>query len=138
MKQRPLGVTIFGILLIIASVARLLAGVVYWSRQASHLPTEPYTAIDVLSGLISGISGVGLLMVQNWARLIVLVLGGYAQVIGSGFGVVVFFFTDFQQKRLGGSLPTYQLSVVLGQLLAGCVIAWYFRRPSVRPQFQRK
>lgn len=138
MRQRPLGVKIIGTLLILYAVMDLV-GTAGWlanpRRVEERLQTkwdiDPLAfrrelAVSTGKSLVVGVTGIGLLMLQSWARWVFITVLAL-ETLGA-----------MSRILLTGSLTTTAkllwLSLNIGFF---GLLLWYFLRPSVKAQFKR-
>jgi len=140
MKQRPVGVLIYGVLFIVSALTPLCAVLAIGLRAARgwlRTPAEVSLGIGIMvgSGLIGLLLltiGVGLLMVTRWARWLAL-LSAILTVLWVGF-------VDVTRFTAGVKEPVRHFLIINSALMLGwCgLMIWYFLRPSVKAQFQRR
>jgi hypothetical protein len=140
MQQRPISVTIFGILNIgfgLLGLVGMLLSVLVFSR--THVAANPvlkemydnpvYIAWMKISTPLGGIAalvllaaGTGLLLLQNWARIVSIGYGVYAIVGGIVGGIVMLdVFTSIMGHNAGGGSGIMVLFTLLGSMI-GMVI----------------
>ena len=121
-KKKPIGVTVFGIILLLSSVPFLFALLLTGPRAGVFF--IPLIAIP----LICIITGVGLLKLKNWARMMTIFISPILSFI---------FFTvpsEFLHDKLP---PAIAWSIVI--LEAGVIsigIIYYLTRPKVKEMFK--
>jgi hypothetical protein len=130
MQQRPMSVTIFGILNIGFGLLDLLvtlfsifvlprmnmAGNPIMIQMHDNLWTKITTPLDGIAAVALLAAGAGLLMLQGWARTVSIVYGGYAILI-TMIGAVVTLSGDTSGAMKIGSLIGAMVSLVYPILL---------------------
>lgn len=120
MKRPSVGVTVFATLFTLNGVSNLLAVWMRpsWSRSEVVVPA-------VLTAIAYSICGIGLFMVQRWARWLALILASVS---------VVWVIAQFLKEPA----PTQGHFVYCGiGLASGLLAIWYFLRPGVKAQFSK-
>lgn len=146
MKKRPLGVKVFGILLVFWGVDMLLSSVgvvprllrvfsaghpdaarVAWSLFQRFLIVPPMVAVIWL------VVGIGVLMLKRWARLLAPIAPGILPV-----WLLAEYVASVQSPLGPGAVIVLWVGCCLTgfvSLVWGGVSLWYFLRPSVKAQF---
>ena len=132
-RQLARGAKIFGIMSICLGMDAVVKAAIFalltWQRRSDASFSFPgvmklLIALPMMVGalgLINSVSGVGVLLLKNWGRLLTLVSAGLWFLILAG----------------AVATKTLHLTVVILVLLVwyGSML-WYFLRPSVKAQFQ--
>lgn len=138
--SRPTGVTILGILGIIGGAfaillaAFLMLGSAFIARRALGLPGMLIgmggTMLAVLAGGVGAlylVAGIGLLNLQNWARLLAIVLAGIS-LFFSGLAVL-------------GGLSHFFIFLAFRRLFVVAIdvlVIWYLSQPDIKQAFLPK
>ena len=148
MRKRSVGVTIFAVLFIIGAVLTLVS-LVTTPRALQMIVDTPGIAPEAkvqmettlqlfqsrswligLQALASLAAGIGLFLLQGWARWLTLIVAGLSII-----QVVVSLFT---QGGVGtGAAAAVAVVALLGSVGWSGFIIWFFLRSSVREQFQK-
>lgn len=140
MRERPVSVMVFGILNIgfaLLGMVGSLFSVLVLSRVHSHsnpfldqMHNNPlyrtWMSISVpLGGVVSVAllaAGIGLLMLQNWARIVSIVYGIYSIVVGLiGLGVTFSVFMSIFSQSNNPSMKGTMIAVMLGGVFGGAI-----------------
>jgi hypothetical protein len=123
-KKRPVGVVIVGIVLMVLGVLGIVGVPFVWLFAGESQPRH-WVLGATGSILLSLISGIGILMLKNWARLLLLFWTGASLAMSA------------VQLVIGG--PQF-LHPAVTLVWYGFMLwyFWYFLRPSVKAQFQRR
>ena len=145
--KRSAGVTAFGVLFIVFNVLGLLSIFVLavlgpqiasasndpQMQQAMHQALNawrsPLGVLGILASLGGLVSGIGLLALQGWARVVTLVLAGWGcvqAIIGPAL----------QWSRLEPTQAAITVFFILLTLAWNGFTIWFFLRPSVKAQFE--
>ena len=100
MGERPAGVAILAILLIIFSVFEIIGGILFaiimgapqpsiipWLYTSSPILMIPGIIVTIF-GIFYLISGIGMWMLKNWARILAIIFG-FLGIIGGIFIIIV-------------------------------------------------
>lgn len=124
MNKRPLSVTIIGWFLIVTSIFSLFSALMMGSNPQvsamlaeSPLPQSVHEIVGIIGGLISLVSGYGILKGFNWARILYIA----ASVAGLLFSLL--------------TVPMVSI-IVLGVVMLA-VIAFFLFRPAANDWFKR-
>jgi hypothetical protein len=141
--NRPIGVTIISILIIIGGIALLIGGLLFMtfagilssSETPSHSPINiaalislPLSLGMVLIGIIYLIVSYGLLKGKRWAWIITIIV----TIIGLIIQVVSAIITGL----ISSSLETALVTHIVGIIVSGIII-FYLYTPNVRAYFRR-
>ena len=141
--NRPIGVTIIAILIIIGGIALLIGGLLFMtfagilssSETTSHSPINiaalislPLSLGMVIIGIIYLIVSYGLLKGERWAWLITIIV----TIIGLIIQVVSAIITGL----ISSSLETALVTHIVGIIVSGIII-FYLYTPNVRAYFRR-
>ncbi|MBI4004286.1 MAG: hypothetical protein HY353_04620 [Candidatus Omnitrophica bacterium] len=131
MKKSSFGIKLFGGVSIYFGCPSLVAffGGIAWHMSSSRSMTtsDAIVLFKNLVGVLGLISGVGVLSLQNWARLLILVAAGMS-VLLTPIMVWVIYPTLFGESPVTLGLTT---------LVWNGFMIWYFLRPGVKAQFQK-
>jgi hypothetical protein len=118
------GIRIFGILFTGFNILSFLSAIQILGQGGQ----TPYVTIQPIAGLVAGI---GVLMLKHWARRLTVFLAGYSASYGvfSLFKSGVIFPQPYRSSGIG---------VLVVALIWNALILWYFLRPGVKAQFQRR
>jgi len=135
-KKRSRGVIILGVCLLICVIPGLAAafiGAISGSVPGSILLDIAMRIPVILSPIIFLLTGIGVLMLKNWARLLVLFLSPILSYVAIGFGSIL----------VEVFLPTSKLSakvisaiIIPGMIIMFLCILYYLTRPKVKEQFK--
>jgi hypothetical protein len=144
-KKRSVGVTVFGVLFIVFNIVGLISLLVapamlqavvdaggatpelQAQADATREQLESGMGAAVTLGIMGFGAGVGLLLLQRWARALTLSLAG-----------ISILWTIINMFRAGPLPPGQEWVVILGLLPTFAwngVVIWYFLRPNVKAQF---
>ena len=136
MRQRPLGVKIFGVVFLlygfaIIQIFYLLAAMrAGWKAPISETVLRLLMNGEIVLGLAYVVAGVSLLMLKSWARKLVLILTLMSLVYR-----VVFEICTGGRGLLDPSTPSETVTRLVAALGWSGLLLWYFLRPSVKAQF---
>ena len=148
MKKRSVGVTIFAILFIVGALLSLISTVttpkaLHAMLDAPGMTAESKTQMQttlqlfqsrvwlILGQAVAGLAaGVGLLMLQGWARWLTILLAGLNIV-----QVVVSLVT--QGGLGGGAAGAVALVALLFSLAWSGLLIWFFLQSSIKAQFEK-
>ena len=142
-KKRSVGVTIFGILLIIWGICGFTGTILlvqYFQLTGIGVNLiKPYLILGSLFYIPTLISGIGALLLANWARRLIICLNVLL------FGSSVFLIIGWV-RGVVYVVTHSNINFVRGQIVDGMlwflhlgwsiILVWFFMRPSVKEQFQ--
>jgi hypothetical protein len=130
------GVTILGIFLLLCSVPALFAAII-GGISGSQAKTPPQILLDIImrilfisSPAVFIITGMGLLKLKNWARLIVICLSPALSFIAVGISGIF----------LDAIMPPNIVSkaIILGTIIMSVGLIYYLTRSAVKEQFKQR
>ena len=121
MKARG-GVRSFGVLFMLFN-AMSIVGMV--SGSSTDVPN-----LSIPIALVGMVAGIGILMLQSWARWTTILLAGY----NAGMMILPLLKSGELLARPHGSGA---IVLVLALLAWNVLVLWYFLRPGVKAQFQK-
>ncbi len=137
--ERPKGVTVFAIIEILAGLLSLIGGLFVFLGVAAldfiglvntitfDIWTVTVTLLGMTLGLLSLISGIGLLMMKKWSRFLVMTVAIF--VILLGITKAVESFITF------GLAGIFSLVVFFVSLVYNGILLWYFKKEEVHHHF---
>lgn len=129
LRNRSVGLTILGIFFILFGL--LSFGPIFLLPSMSkNLPLLVYVA---LYGLVMFITGIGILRLKSWARIIALVLI-VIKMVQVGAGTIVDINTMIRKSAGFGAVFGGIVVMVVG-ILVSIGLIYYLTRPSVKEQF---
>ncbi len=127
MKQRAIGVTIVGAVLLVAP-----AFLCYEALRAPWQTVQAYVMMGFV-GFFSLLTGIGLLMLRNWAWRLALLEAGLG-VVSGGAGIILLPSINRSASQSMFELMRPSLTVIT----LSALVLLYFLRPSVKVQFRAK
>jgi len=129
-KKRSKGITILASIIIISGVISISLSLLTIYRYPRFIPSFLYV---ISWGTLIIASGIGLLKLKKWARILTLILVAIKMpqiCIGS--------FTDVQRMftnpvAIGTIMAA--IGITLVSLMPGIIVLYYFTRPKVKEQF---
>jgi hypothetical protein len=132
-KKRSAGVTIVGVYAIIISFFLL-----YIYISVILLPSVNFIAplMNIIIAISIGMSGIFILRLKNWARILFIFQMIYWVIIGMR-GVHALFILDFSGIGKGNNYPNAWIGFGIFSLLPAIIIIYFFTRPRVIEQFKK-
>lgn len=119
MSERPTGVTILAILMILYGILIIVGGFLIGIAGASpFIGISVYIFIYVIWGILYIIGGLGLLSLQDWARILAIIIN----VLGLIGGIIL-------------TITIIGAIIGLPMLIISIIIIWYLTREDVAAYF---
>ena len=130
-KKRSIGLTIVGVYCILSGLAGFVLALFLMLKKPLFFVYFVYT---MLYGLVVSFTGIGILRLKSWARIMALVLIAIQCIQGSVRSI-----RDINKMREYGA-PNFAINMSLFMLVIivgiGISIIYYLTRPSVKEQFK--
>ena len=136
-QKRPVGITILGIYLLLCVIPSFFAAIIGGISGAYIIKSTLDVVLDIVmrilfitSPLICITTGVGLLRLKNWARLITMFLSPVLSFIVIGISGI------FLDTIIPPNIVS--LTIVLGTVIISIGIIYYLTRSKVKEQFKKE